>query len=71
MYRFFTLYAGGNAAMPTGTPAAPPGDPMTAAFASSSQNPLTVAVFGLLIGYYLLFNLGVLQKAKTAAPQTP
>jgi hypothetical protein len=71
VYRFFSLYAGGNAAMPAGTPAAPPGDPIAAGFASSYQNPLTVAIFGLLIGYYLLFNLGVLQKAKTAAPQTP
>ena len=68
VYRFFSMYAGGQVGLPA---AAPPGDPAASVLASSYQSPLTVAIFGVLIGYYLLFNLGVLQKTKTAAPQTP
>jgi hypothetical protein len=72
VYRLFAVYATGQAGMSAGMPAGtPPGDPMAAVLASSYQNPLTVAVFGVLIGYYLLFNLGVLQKTRTLAPQTP
>ena len=72
VYRFATLYAGGQAGMPAPMPAgAAPGDPMAAALSNSYNNPLTVAIFGVLIGYYLLFNLGVLQRTRTLAPQTP
>jgi hypothetical protein len=41
------------------------------------KSPLTLAMFGVLIGYYLLFNFGVLRKTKalaaalTATPANP
>jgi hypothetical protein len=31
------------------------------------RNPLTLAVFGLLIGYYVLYNLGVLTRTRELA----
>jgi hypothetical protein len=31
------------------------------------KSPLTMAMFGVLIGYYLLFNLGVLRKTRALA----
>lgn len=64
-YRFFTLYSPGMA------PAPPGGNPMAAGFANGYGSPLTVAIFGVLVGYYVLFNLGVLQKTKLLALQTP
>jgi hypothetical protein len=52
-----------------------------AAFAAPNQDgsfgyhnsPLTLAMFGVLLGYYLLFNLGVLHKTKAlaTAPEKP
>jgi hypothetical protein len=38
-------------------------------FDGYQKSPLTVAMFGLLIGYYILFNVGVLMKS--AALATP
>jgi hypothetical protein len=31
------------------------------------QNPLTLALFGLLVGYYVLYNLGVIRRARDLA----
>ena len=33
-------------------------------FAGYQSSPLTTAIFGVLVGYYVLFNLGVLRKTK-------
>jgi uncharacterized integral membrane protein len=33
-------------------------------FASYQSSPLTIGIFGVLVGYYVLFNLGVLRKTK-------
>jgi hypothetical protein len=33
-------------------------------FAYLQRSPLTVVVFGLLIGYYIFFNLGVLRRSR-------
>jgi cytochrome b561 len=33
-------------------------------FTSFQRSPLTVVVFGLLIGYYIYFNLGVLRRSQ-------
>jgi hypothetical protein len=49
--------------------------PSGAAFAAASQgqsfnyhqSPLTMAIFGVLLGYYLVFYLGVLHKTKKLA----
>jgi hypothetical protein len=56
-YRYVTLYN----AMPAG---APNGDPT----AMYQNNPITAAIFGVLVSYYILFNLGVLQKTRTPLP---
>jgi hypothetical protein len=35
------------------------------------RNPLTLAVFGILVGYYVFYNLGVLKRSReTAVPAT-
>jgi hypothetical protein len=39
-------------------------------FASYQNSPLTTAIFGVLIGYYMLFNLGVLRKTKVLTMAT-
>jgi hypothetical protein len=31
-------------------------------------SPLTLAIFGVLIGYYLVFYIGVLRKTRNLAP---
>jgi hypothetical protein len=38
--------------------------------AAYQQGPLTLAFFGALVGYYVLFNAGVLLKSRTPAPST-
>ena len=61
LYRFLTLHFDAqNVAAADQNP-----------FAGYQNNPLTTAIFGVLIGYYILFNLGVLRKTKelTVAPQ--
>ncbi|HEX4051369.1 MAG TPA: hypothetical protein VHY19_10880 [Steroidobacteraceae bacterium] len=35
------------------------------------HNPLTLAIVGLPIGYYVLYNLGVLRKSRALAGQPP
>jgi hypothetical protein len=63
LYRFLALHAGAqNAASADQNP-----------FAGYQSSPLTTAIFGVLIGYYVLFNLGVLRKTKAlaVAPQQP
>jgi len=39
--------------------------------ANFQRSPLTVAIFGLLVSYYLVFTLGVLQKARAAHAVAP
>lgn len=34
------------------------------------QNPLTLSVLGVLVGYYGYFNIGVLRKSRDEAPST-
>jgi hypothetical protein len=54
LYRFLSVYGGAQAVAPTNQN-----------FLNTYQkSPLTMAIFGVLIGYYVLFNLGVLQKTK-------
>jgi peptidoglycan/LPS O-acetylase OafA/YrhL len=43
----------------------PPRNPMAA-----YQNPLTLGIFGLVIGYYVFFNIGILKKSSSAVPVT-
>jgi hypothetical protein len=35
-------------------------------FANLQRSPLTLAIFGLLVSYYLVYSLGVLQRARAA-----
>jgi uncharacterized RDD family membrane protein YckC len=36
-------------------------------FDGYQKSPLTMAIFGLLIGYYAFFNIGVLRKGRELA----
>ena len=56
-YRFLYLSIGTGGAFPAG-----PG----AAFAYQ-RNPLTVGIFGLLVGYYVLYYAGVLFRTRSSA----
>lgn len=53
LYRLASLYLGAEAAVQASQ------DP----FAAYQRSPLTLAVFGVLVGYYLIFNVGVLRKS--------
>jgi len=53
IFRFVTIY----------TRAAPAAG--TSPLAAYEQSPLTLLIVGLLIGYYVLYNLGVLSKARS------
>jgi hypothetical protein len=57
VYRLSALYLGSQAALQQDQ------DP----FAAYQRSPLTLAVFGVLVGYYLVFNVGVLRKSAAAA----
>ena len=55
VYRLLIQYSGAMAPAPK-------------TFADAYQrSPLTLAIFGVLIGYYIVFNLGVLQKTRGPA----
>ena len=56
-YRFIVLYATPHAV------AASNSDP----FAAYQKSPLTLAVFGVLVGYYVAFYAGVLARNRTLA----
>jgi hypothetical protein len=61
IYRFLSVYDG---TMPAGAAAR--------GFGAYQANPLTLAVFGLLVGYYVLYYLGVLQRTRVGpAPVSP
>jgi cytochrome b561 len=66
-YRLIAVYQHAQAATPE--------DPNP--LATLQHNPLTVIVFGLLVGYYVFFNLGVLRRGRllplpaTATPASP
>jgi len=66
LYRFATLYGSAQtAAQVSGAQTQPD-------FAATYQNsPLTIAIFGVLITYYVVFNLGVLQRTKGPPPSQP
>lgn len=40
-------------------------------FDAYQHSPLTMALFGLLVGYYVFYSLGVLYKAKNLPAETP
>ena len=63
LYRLATMSHGPGAFAP-GTA---PGDPL----AVYEQSPLTLAVVGLPIGYYVLYNLGVMRKSRALADEPP
>jgi hypothetical protein len=60
LYRFTSLSYGAQSLGPNPDP-----------IASLQRSPLTLAIFGLLVGYYLVFSLGVLQKARAANAVAP
>ena len=42
-----------------------------APFAEYQKSPLTLAIIGVLIGYYVCFNLGVLRRSRPSPPSPP
>jgi len=62
VYRFLQIYPSAEAAAPEPNP-----------LAGFQRSPLTTAIVGLLIGYYVLLNLGILRRARTliATPAGP
>ncbi len=65
LFRFLTVY--GSARAPLQAPLQTRGDPL----AFYRHSPLTLAIFGLLIGYYVLYNLGVLSRTRSIAELPP
>jgi hypothetical protein len=61
LFRYLTLY--GNAQSMAQANANP--------FGQYQRSPLTLAIFGVLVGYYVLFNLGVLRKSREIALTPP
>jgi hypothetical protein len=63
------VYRMAIAARASGMPTAggAPGNPL----ALYEHSPLTLAAIGLLIGYYVLYNLGVLRRSRTLADEPP
>jgi hypothetical protein len=62
LFRFLTLYG-----HPQSLTQASPNP-----FDQYQRSPLTLAIFGVLVGYYILFNLGVLRKSREIAlPASP
>jgi xanthine/uracil permease len=61
IYRFLSVYDG---TLPAGAAAR--------GFGAYQANPFTLAALGVLVGYYVLYYLGVLQRTRLAsAPVTP
>lgn len=58
LYRFLAIY---NGAIPT----AAAGQSLASAY---QKSPLTLAVFGMLAGYYVLYYAGVMQRTRWPAP---
>jgi hypothetical protein len=58
LYRLSSLYLGSQAALQQDQ------DP----FAAYQKSPLTLAIFGILLGYYLIYNVGVLRRSGAAVP---
>ena len=56
LYRFLTVY---NGTLPAAS--------ASHGFATAYQGPFTLAVFGALVGYYVLYYLGVLQRTRVNA----
>lgn len=57
VYRFLGVYNGA-------VPAAAAGHTLAASY---QHNPLTLAIFGILVGYYVLYYVGVLQRTRAPA----
>jgi drug/metabolite transporter superfamily protein YnfA len=60
-YRFFIIYPSMQATQGTGA------DP----FSGFERSPLTTAIFGLLIGYYVAYYAGVLVRSGANTPKLP
>jgi hypothetical protein len=59
-YRFLVLYPGMQAAAQSGDP-----------FATFQRSPLTVALIGIVIGYYVAYCAGLLARGAALRAQTP
>lgn len=62
IYRFVVLAPAMQAVAQTAGPASP--------YAAYQKNPLTLALFGLLVGYYIVYYVGVLTVARRPSAGT-
>jgi hypothetical protein len=60
LYRLASVFVLGGAAAASPNP-----------FAGYQQSPVTVGIFGTLVGYYVLYNAGVLRRFGAARSSTP
>ncbi|HEY6451321.1 MAG TPA: hypothetical protein VIX87_01840 [Steroidobacteraceae bacterium] len=62
LYRivFMQQYGSGHLYGPAGAPGSGP-------FGAAQRSPLTLATFGVVVGYYILFNIGVLRRIQAPA----
>lgn len=44
--------------------------PASSPFDQYQKSPLTLAIFGVLVGYYVVYNIGILRKSIALAPET-
>jgi zinc transporter ZupT len=59
MFRLLTAHAGTDVA------ASPGQNP----FGAYQKSPLTLGIFGVLVGYYVFFNIGILRRSRSLASQ--
>ena len=61
LYRlaFMQMYGSGHPYGPAGAASPEP-------FGAAQRNPLTLATFGVVVGYYIFFNIGVLRRSRAA-----
>lgn len=59
MFRFLTAHVGMDVS------ASPNQNP----FGAYQKTPLTLGIFGVLVGYYVFFNIGILQRSRSLAAQ--
>ncbi|MGH3266886.1 MAG: hypothetical protein ACRDNS_33460, partial [Trebonia sp.] len=74
LYRFTMMYSGAHgftAGPGLGGPGAYPNPYAYQSPYAYQRSPLTLAIFGVLVGYYVLYYLGVLGKTRSLAISGP
>jgi hypothetical protein len=59
VFRFLTVHAGMDVAA----------SPNQNSFGAYQKTPLTLGIFGVLVGYYVFFNIGIVRRSRSLASQ--